>query len=239
MGLLQAEPAKLERIVAGVAEGCVQAGCALVGGETAEMPGMYPDGEYDIAGFAVGVVEKEALIDGRTIEAGDIVLGLASSGVHSNGFSLVRHIVESQGLAYTDEIAMLDTTLGNALLLPTRIYSEAAKAAIATGRVQGMAHITGGGFYENVPRMLPEGLGVTFDASNWPSLPVFDWLEQVGHVSKQEMFNVFNMGIGFMITVRPEDVEVVEAALERAGETSHRIGKVDAKPGVRIMGVDQ
>ena len=137
------------------------------------------------------------------------------------------------------EIAMLDTTLGNALLLPTRIYSEAAKAAIATGRVQGMAHITGGGFYENVPRMLPEGLGVTFDASNWPSLPVFDWLEQVGHVSKQEMFNVFNMGIGFMIAVRPEDVEAVEAALERAGETSHRIGKVDAKPGVRIMGVDQ
>lgn len=235
----KAEPAKLERIVAGVAEGCVQAGCALVGGETAEMPGMYPDGEYDIAGFAVGVVEKEHLLDGSTIQDGDVVLGLASSGVHSNGFSLVRHIVEAQHLQYTDEIAMLDTTLGNALLLPTRIYAEAAKAAISTGKVQGMAHITGGGFYENVPRMLPEGLGITFDASSWPSLPVFDWLEQVGNISKQEMFNVFNMGIGYMITVRAEDVELVEAALERVGETAHRIGKVESRPGIRISGVDQ
>jgi len=238
IALGQAIPAKIERIVAGVAEGCVQAGCTLIGGETAEMPGMYADGEYDIAGFAVGAVEKQKLITGNNVAAGDVILGLASSGVHSNGFSLVRKIVADSGLRYEDEVMMLGHTLGNALLMPTRIYVEAVKAALETEKIQAMVHITGGGFYENVPRVLPEGLGASFDPKKWPTLPVFDWLEQAGDLPRHDMYNVFNMGIGFMLIVKPEDVAEVTARLARENETAYVIGQETDQEGVRIQGVD-
>ncbi|QNR20099.1 phosphoribosylformylglycinamidine cyclo-ligase [Exiguobacterium sp. Helios] len=239
IALGKAIPAKIERIVAGVAEGCVQSGCTLIGGETAEMPGMYADGEYDIAGFAVGAVEKQKLITGEHVQPGDVILGLASSGVHSNGFSLVRKIVAESGLRYEDELMMFGSTIGNTLLMPTRIYVEAVKAALETEKIQAMVHITGGGFYENVPRVLPEGCGATFDPKKWPTLPVFDWLEQAGNVPRHDMYNVFNMGIGYMMIVKPEDVDAVTARLARENETVYTIGTVTGEPGVRIHGVDQ
>jgi len=234
----KAEPAKIERIVAGVAEGCVQAGCTLIGGETAEMPGMYADGEYDIAGFAVGAVEKKALVTGEGVREGDVILGLASSGVHSNGFSLVRKIVEESGLSYADELMMLGNTIGSALLMPTRIYVEPVKAALETGAVKAMVHVTGGGFYENVPRILPEGYGADFDPSKWPRLPIFDWLEQEGRIPRDEMFNVFNMGIGYMLIVSPEEADLVIKRLARENETAYRIGEVTTRGEVRVFGVD-
>ncbi|WP_114570583.1 phosphoribosylformylglycinamidine cyclo-ligase [Exiguobacterium flavidum] len=238
IALGKAEPAKIERIVAGVAEGCVQAGCTLIGGETAEMPGMYADGEYDIAGFAVGAVEKKELVTGEDVREGDVILGLASSGVHSNGFSLVRKIVGESGLSYEDELMMLGNTLGSALLMPTRIYVEPVKAALETGAVKAMVHVTGGGFYENVPRVLPEGCGADFNPSKWPRLPVFDWLEQEGRIPRDEMFNVFNMGIGYMLIVSPEEADKVIKRLARENETAYRIGEVTAKGEVRVFGVD-
>jgi phosphoribosylformylglycinamidine cyclo-ligase len=213
-------------IVAGIAEGCRQAGCALVGGETAEMPGMYAGRDYDLAGFAVGAVERDQVIDGRGIAAGDVVLGLASSGLHSNGFSLVRRIVESQGLDYAAP-APFDSTqsLGQALLAPTRIYVRSCLSAARSRRIKAMAHITGGGLYENIPRVLPAGLIARLDAASWPLPAVFRWLVAAG-IPDHELARTFNCGIGMMVVAGPEDSEALTAELSAAGETVHRIGQI-------------
>jgi len=216
------------QVVRGIAAGCEQAGCALIGGETAEMPGMYPEGEYDLAGFAVGVVEKSALIDGRGIAPGDVVLGLASSGPHSNGYSLIRRIVERSGadLASPYADAAGATTLGEALLAPTRIYVKPLLALMRDLPVKGMAHITGGGLTENVPRVLPEGVQARLDKSRWPRPPVFSWLQAQGGVDEAEMHRVFNCGIGMVVIVSPEHVDRSILLLAAAGESVHRIGTI-------------
>ena len=224
-GHLEVETAR--EIIAGIADGCRESGCALVGGETAEMPGMYKEGDYDLAGFAVGAVEREKAITGATIVEGDIVLGLASTGVHSNGFSLVRRVVADLHLSYDDEAPFAPgTSLGEALMTPTRIYVKSCLAAIATGTVKGFAHITGGGLIENIPRVLPKGLGVTLDASTWPIPPVFAWLSREGGVPAEEMARTFNCGIGMVAIVAPEHEGQIGDALEAAGETVWRIGQV-------------
>ncbi len=217
------------RVVAGIAEGCKQAGCALVGGETAEMPGMYEGKDYDLAGFAVGAVERDAILPRVDVQAGDVVLGLASSGVHSNGFSLVRRIVAQEGLTY-DAPAPFDPTrtLGEALLEPTRIYVKSALQAVGTGHVKVMAHITGGGLLENIPRVLPKGLGVWLSAGSWPVPPVFKWLAQKSVIGGHEMARTFNCGIGLVVIVAPEHAEAVSAVLTDAGEKVFRIGEVEA-----------
>ena len=224
--------ATAREIIAGIADGCREAGCALVGGETAEMPGMYKDGDYDLAGFAVGAVEREKAITGATIVEGDIVLGLASTGVHSNGYSLVRRVVADLNLSYDDDAPFEPgKSLGEALMTPTRIYVKSCLAAIATGAVKGFAHITGGGLIENIPRVLPQGLGVTLDASTWPIPPVFAWLAREGGVPASEMARTFNCGIGMVAIVAPEDVIQIGDALEAAGETVWRIGQVVRRDG--------
>ncbi|MEO8755369.1 MAG: phosphoribosylformylglycinamidine cyclo-ligase [Casimicrobiaceae bacterium] len=215
-------------VVRGIAAGCEQAGCALIGGETAEMPGMYRDGEYDLAGFAVGVVEKSGIIDGRGIVAGDAVLGIASSGPHSNGFSLIRRIVADSGI---DLAAPFDvTTLGGALLAPTRIYVKPVLALMHDVPVKGMAHITGGGLLENVPRMLPPGLQARLSRSKWDRPAIFDWLQDHGNVADEEMHRVFNCGIGMAIVVAAEHAERAVKVLDGAGERAQRIGGIVAQP---------
>ncbi len=215
-------------VVKGIAQGCEQAGCALIGGETAEMPGMYVPGEYDLAGFAVGVVEKSQIIDGTTIAAGDVVLGLASSGPHSNGFSLIRKIVEKSGVELTAPFA--SSTLGSALLAPTRIYVKPLLALMRALRVKGMAHITGGGLVENVPRMLPGGLQARLARAAWPRPAIFDWLQRHGNVADAEMHRVFNCGIGMAVVVAPEDAERALQLLGEQGERAYRIGTIVAQP---------
>ena len=229
-------PQKVEAIVAGVAEGCRQAGCALVGGETAEMPGMYGNGEYDIAGYTTGVVEKSKLIDGSKVAVGDVLVGVASTGVHSNGFSLVRKIVAGAGLKYDDTIEEFGgRTLGEVLLTPTKIYVKQMLDVIRHCDVHGICHITGGGFDENIPRVLHEGQGLEIKEGTWEILPVFRMLEKWGGVPHREMFNIFNMGIG-MVAVLPE-VEAQKAIdiLAAHGEKASVIGKVTATPGVNIL----
>ena len=229
-------PAKIEAIVAGVAEGCRQAGCALVGGETAEMPGMYENGEYDIAGFTSGVVEKSKLIDGSKVKVGDVLVGIASSGVHSNGFSLVRKIVEDASLKYTDEIPEFGgRKLGDVLLTPTRIYVKQVLDVIRNCDVHGVAHITGGGFDENIPRILREGQGIEVREGSWEILPVFRMLEKWGGVPHREMFNIFNMGIGMVLALDEKDAEKAVGILESHGEKASVIGKVTDVPGVNII----
>jgi phosphoribosylformylglycinamidine cyclo-ligase len=216
------------QVVKGIAAGCEQAGCALIGGETAEMPGMYPNGEYDLAGFCVGVVEKRGVIDGRSIAPSDAVLGLASSGAHSNGYSLIRRIVER---AKPDLAADFDgRPLGEALLAPTRIYVKPVLALIAEVPVKGIAHITGGGLVENVPRVLPEGVRAVLDRRAWPLPPLFRWLQAEGAVADAEMHRVFNCGIGMVLVVAEPDAERAMARLRAAGETVHRIGVIEARP---------
>ncbi|MCR1766462.1 Phosphoribosylformylglycinamidine cyclo-ligase [Burkholderia glumae] len=213
-------------VVKGIATGCEMAGCALIGGETAEMPGMYPDGEYDLAGFAVGAVEKSRIIDGSTIAAGDVVLGLASSGIHSNGFSLVRKIIER---ANPDLDAAFDgRTLADALIAPTRIYVKPLLALMAKLPVKGMAHITGGGLVENIPRVLREGLTAELDQTAWTLPPLFQWLQQHGGVADAEMHRVFNCGIGMAVIVAAADADAAVAELSAAGEQVWKIGKVRA-----------
>ena len=229
-------PAKVEAIVAGVAEGCRQAGCALVGGETAEMPGMYPDGEYDIAGFTTGVVEKSRLIDGSRVKVGDVLVGIASSGVHSNGFSLVRRIVADADLHYSDEIPQLGgRKLGEVLLTPTKIYVKPVLRLIRECDVHGICHITGGGFDENIPRVLQPGQGLEIREGSWEILPIFRMLEKWGGVPHREMFNIFNMGIGMIAVMdaaqAPKAIEILEAA----GEKASVIGKVTDQEGVCIV----
>ena len=214
-------------VVKGIAEGCEQAGCALIGGETAEMPDMYAVGEYDLAGFAVGVVEKSAIIDGRTIVAGDVVLGLGSSGIHSNGYSLVRKIVT---MAKADlGMRFGDATLGDALLVPTRIYVKPLLALIRALPVKGIAHITGGGLVENVPRVLPDGVQARLERSRWPQPAIFDWLQHAGNVADAEMLRVFNCGIGMIVIVAPEHADQALRMLADAGESVYRIGAIVAR----------
>lgn len=230
------EPAKIEAIVAGVAEGCRQAGCALVGGETAEMPGMYEGGEYDIAGFTTGVVEKSRLIDGSKVSVGDVLVGIASTGVHSNGFSLVRKIVADSGLSFTDSIPEFGgRTLGEVLLTPTKIYVKQVLDVIRNCDVHGICHITGGGFDENIPRVLHEGQGLEIREGSWEILPVFRMLEKWGGVPHREMFNIFNMGIGMVVVLDASEARKAISILESYGEKASVIGTVTDRPGVSII----
>ncbi len=229
-------PAQVEAIVAGVAEGCRQAGCALVGGETAEMPGMYSDGEYDIAGYTTGVVEKSKLIDGSKVKAGDVLVGIASSGVHSNGFSLVRKIVADAGLDFKDEIPEFGgRRLGDVLLTPTRIYVKQVLDVIRQCDVHGVAHITGGGFDENIPRVLHKGQGLEIREGSWDILPVFRMLEKWGGVPHREMFNIFNMGIGMVVILDASEAEKTVGILASHGEKASVIGRVTDCEGVNII----
>ena len=229
------EPRKIEAIVAGVAEGCRQAGCALVGGETAEMPGMYAEGEYDIAGFTVGVVEKSRLIDGSKVRVGDVLVGIASSGVHSNGFSLVRKIVDDNGLDLRKVYPELSQKmLGEELLTPTRIYVKPVLEVISRCDVHGISHITGGGFDENIPRILREGQGIRIDEGSWEILPVFAFLEKYGRVPHREMFNIFNMGIGMVIALDASEAPLAIELLAAQGERAAVIGRVTDTEGVVI-----
>jgi len=229
-------PSKVEAIVAGVAEGCRQAGCALVGGETAEMPGMYAGDEYDIAGFTVGVVEKSKLIDGSKVKAGDVLVGVASTGVHSNGFSLVRKIVADAGLSYEETIPEFGgRKLGEVLLTPTRIYVRQMLEVIRSCDVHGICHITGGGFDENIPRALREGQGIEIREGSWEILPVFRMLEKWGRVPHREMFNIFNMGIGMIAILDASEAQKAIDILASCGEKAAVIGKVTDVPGVNII----
>ena len=223
------DPAQIEAIVKGVSQGCVESGCALVGGETAEMPGFYQDGEYDIAGFTVGVVEKQQIITGANIAAGDILIGLASSGVHSNGFSLVRKIIEKLDLHQT---YFGDKPLGETLLIPTKLYVKPILEALKQVEIKGMAHITGGGFIENIPRMIPEGLGVAVQKGSWDMPPVFPSLQAQSGVNEDEMYNVFNMGIGFVVAVAPENAQKALEIFANVGEKAFEIGKVTNTEGM-------
>jgi len=227
-------------VVAGIAEGCRQAGCALIGGETAEMPGMYGAGDYDLAGFAVGAVERDQVLTGTMVAEGDIVLGLASSGLHSNGYSLVRKVVETAGLDWNDPAAFAPgVRLGEALLEPTRIYVKSCLGAIHMGGVHALAHITGGGLIENIPRVLPDGLAALLDASCWREPDVFRWLAEAGDIARHEMYRTFNCGIGMAVVVAPGAVESLTESLTASGETVLRIGRIGPRgdgPSVVIKG---
>lgn len=230
------DPARVEAIVAGVAEGCRQAGCALVGGETAEMPGMYGKDEYDIAGFTTGAVEKSRLIDGSKVKVGDVLVGIASSGVHSNGFSLVRKIVSDSGHDYRDRVEELGgNVLGEVLLTPTRIYVKPVLDVIRSCDVHGVAHITGGGFDENIPRVLNEGQGLEISEGSWEILPVFRMLEKWGGIPHREMYNIFNMGIGMVLVLDASEADRAMSILSSHGEKVSVIGRVSSEPGVNII----
>jgi phosphoribosylformylglycinamidine cyclo-ligase len=217
-----------EQVIGGIAKGCEIAGCALIGGETAEMPGMYPAGEYDLAGFAVGVVEKTEIIDGIKIAPGDAVLGVASSGPHSNGFSLIRKVVEASGAKFDDAFGA--DTLGATLMAPTRIYCKQVLAVNQHVRIRGMAHITGGGLLENVPRVLPAACQAVIYRDTWKRPAIFDWLQAKGGIDEYEMHRVFNCGIGMVLVVAARDAERAAAHLRAAGETVHRIGAIEPRP---------
>lgn len=221
-------PDRIEAIVSGISEGCVQAGCALIGGETAEMPGFYPPAEYDLAGFAVGLADRDRMLGPQLAQAGDVLLALPSSGVHSNGFSLVRHLFGfEQNPAVLDTYAdKLGQPLGEALLTPTRIYVKAVRALQDTVPLHGLCHITGGGFYENIPRMLPEHLSAQIDAQTLPHLPIFELIQQVGGISAKEMFGTFNMGVGMCISLPPAHASTALQKLQEIGEDAFIIGRV-------------
>lgn len=226
MSLWKNIPEMVATIVGGVAEGCRQAGCALVGGETAEMPGLYSENEYDLAGFSVGIVDKEKMIDSSKIEIGDKVIGIASSGVHSNGFSLVRKVfnVNEESLKeYKEELGM---TLGEALITPTKIYVKPALSLIENVNVKGISHITGGGFYENMPRMLRDGVALNIDVNSYNRKPIFDLIQKTGNIPTRDMYNTFNMGIGMAVIVPEADVEKALELLKSQGEEAYVIGEV-------------
>lgn len=227
------DPAVIEQIVAGVSEGCVQSGAALVGGETAEMPGMYKEDEYDLAGFAVGIAEKSRLITGADIKAGDAIIGLSSSGVHSNGYSLVRHVIKD--LDVTEQYDGLSKPLGELLLEPTKIYAKSIAAVLKRKEIKGIAHITGGGFYENFPRIMPEGLGVTLHPSKWEVPEILSFIQKEGNISEKEMYGVFNMGVGMALVVSQEDAEEIVTILQDSGETATVIGTVSSEEGVAFV----
>ena len=220
-------PEKIASIVSGVAEGCLQSECALVGGETAEHPGLMPENDYDLAGFAVGVVDKKDIIDGSTIKAGDTLIGIASSGVHSNGFSLVRKVFEMTKESLDTYYDELGKTLGEALIEPTRIYVKALKNVKNAGvRIKGCSHITGGGFFENVPRMLPENVRAIIKKDSYPVPALFDLIQKNGNIEEHMMYNTFNMGLGMVIAVNPEDVETTMKAIEEAGDKCYVVGNI-------------
>ncbi len=220
-------PEKIASIVSGVAEGCLQSECALVGGETAEHPGLMPEDDYDLAGFAVGVVDKKDIIDGSTIKAGDTLIGIASSGVHSNGFSLVRKVFEMTKESLDTYYDELGKTLGEALIEPTRIYVKALKNVRNAGvRIKGCSHITGGGFFENVPRMLPENVRAIIKKESYPVPALFGLIQKNGNIEEHMMYNTFNMGLGMVIAVNPEDVETTMKAIEEAGDKCYVVGNI-------------
>ena len=228
----------IESIIHGISEACEASGCALIGGETSEMSSFYGDGNYDLAGFAVGIVDRDRCVTGETIEAGDIVLGLPSSGLHSNGYSLVRRIVlEHKQLPLNTYIEALGRTIGEEVLEPTKLYVKPILPLLEENLVKGMAHITGGSFYDNIPRILPEGLGVMINSDAWPVLPIFRLLQEWGHVESKEMYHTFNMGIGMVLVVKPELVERVVEVLETEHEKVYSIGIVTEGDGeVTIVG---
>lgn len=222
-------PEKIATIVKGVADGCKQAGAALIGGETAEMPGFYPEDEYDLAGFAVGIVDEKKLITGEQLKAGDVLIGMASSGVHSNGFSLVRKVFEMTKESLETYYEELGTTLGEALIAPTKIYVKALKAVKDAGvEIKACSHITGGGFYENIPRMLPDGVRAVVKKDSYEVPAIFRLLADKGNIEEQMMYNTYNMGIGMVLAVDPSEVEAAMAAVRAAGETPYVIGEVEA-----------
>lgn len=224
------EPGRVAEVVGGIAKGCEMAGCALIGGETAEMPGFYAEEEYDIAGFSVGVVNRNQLIDGSKIQAGDVLIGLASTGLHSNGYSLARKIFETDSL---DKVfPELGEALGETLLRPTRIYVKSILPLLPEGEILGMAHITGGGLTDNIPRVLPPGLGVKIDTSTWEQPPIFTLMQRLGDVAWPEMYRTFNMGVGFVIIVHPEDERKVCQKLAELGEKCFVMGSVVSGEGV-------
>ena len=226
-------PEKIAAIVGGVAEGCVRAGCALIGGETAEHPGLMPEEEYDLAGFSVGVVDRSKVIDNTKMKEGDVMLALPSSGVHSNGFSLVRKVFDVDNCDLTAPVAELDgKSLGETLITPTKIYVKPVLALLKEVAVKGISHITGGGFYENMPRSIPEGLGVKINKSDVKVLPIFKLIEKTGNISEHDMFNTFNMGVGMSIVVAKEDVEKAIAVLRAHGEEAYVLGEIVKGDGV-------
>lgn len=232
----KAEPAKIEAIVKGIADGCEQAGCALVGGETAEMPGMYSEEEYDLAGFAVGACEKERVITGENIKAGDVLIGLASSGIHSNGYSLVRKLFfEKANMSLSDYVDELGCTLGEELIKPTKIYVKSVLSALQKFEIKGLSHITGGGFIENIPRMLPEGLGIELEETNWEVPPVFKLMEKIGDLQRKEMYNIFNMGTGMVLAVDSDTEQDVLKHFQAIGEKAYTIGKVTDDGEINII----
>ncbi|MFC3050983.1 phosphoribosylformylglycinamidine cyclo-ligase [Kordiimonas pumila] len=232
--------AQMTDVVAGIAEGCRQAGCALVGGETAEMPGMYHGADYDLAGFAVGAAERGTLIDGSTVEAGDVLLGLASNGTHSNGYSLIRRIIEDKGFKYSEPAPFNKSiTLGEALIAPTKIYVKSCLAGIKAGYVKALSHITGGGFLENVPRVMPKNTLAEIDSSVWELPSVFSWLQAEGNIETREMSRTFNCGIGMVVVVTAENAADAKALFEEHGETAYVIGQIseaEGKPKCRVSG---
>ncbi len=221
-------PEVIEQIVKGVCDGCVQAGAALIGGETAEHPGMMPEDEYDLAGYTTGIVDKAKMIDNSRMKAGDVIIALASSGVHSNGFSLVRKVFDVENADLTSPVERLGgKSLGEALLEPTRIYVKPVLALLKEADVKGISHITGGGFYENIPRSIPDGLGAKIDRSKVRVLPIFDLIAEAGNVSERDMFNTYNMGVGMSIVVAPEDAEKALKILRDYGEDAYIIGEIE------------
>lgn len=235
----KAVPARIEQIVKGVADGCVQSGAALIGGETAEMPGLYEEDEYDLAGFAVGACEKSKIVTGEKIAEGDVLVGIASSGVHSNGYSLVRKIVfEEQGYETDTVVGGFEELgkIGKALLTPTKIYAKPVMEMHQNLNIHGMAHVTGGGFYENLPRMMPEALAVEIDLGSWEVLPIFQFLKEKGQLTDKDLYNVFNMGIGFVLALSQEEAEKAIAIAESHGEKAYTIGRVVKGEGVLFNG---
>ena len=235
----KAVPARIEQIVKGVADGCVQSGAALIGGETAEMPGLYEEDEYDLAGFAVGACEKSKIVSGEKISEGDVLVGIASSGVHSNGYSLVRKIVfEEQGYETDTVVGGFEELgkIGKALLTPTKIYAKPVMEMHQNLNIHGMAHVTGGGFYENLPRMMPEALAVEINLGSWEVLPIFQFLKEKGQLTDKDLYNVFNMGIGFVLALSQEEAEKAIAIAESHGEKAYTIGRVVKGEGVLFNG---
>lgn len=228
------EPEKIAEIVSGVAEGCRQSGCSLIGGETAEMPGFYPIDEYDLAGFTVGIMDKAKAINGSTISDGDVLIGIASSGIHSNGYSLVRKIFEPTKEALNKYYDELGSTLGEALLTPTKIYVKPVLELIKNVNVKGISHVTGGGFIENIPRMMPKGTKVNITEGTWEILPIFTLMEKMGNVERMSMYNTFNMGIGMVVCVAKEDVDKTLEILNANNEKAYVIGNVTNGEGIEI-----
>lgn len=227
---------KIADIVKGIADGCKQSGSALVGGETAEMPGFYGEGEYDMAGFSVGIVDKDKIITGAKVKAGNKIIGIASSGIHSNGYSLVRKVFfDKAGMKVDDYVEDLGETLGEALLRPTRIYADACNAVLPNFAVNGIVHITGGGFYENIPRILPEDAAVVIDVNSWEKPPIFDYISKTGNIEPKEMFSTFNMGIGMMMVVEAEGADAALKALTDAGEKAWIIGDIAEDKGEKVV----